>query len=250
MAIDARYDRQLVLDGIGEAGQSKLCSAHVLVVGVGGVGSAVAMALAAAGIEALTLWDDDRVELSNLHRQTLFAETDIGARKADCAARRIRQVNSKCAVTVVPQAATSARLTNWLHEDRRTVAAIVDATDNPTSRQALGDFAVQRRLPLVTAAAIGWHGQVGLYRLDLGAACVRCLVATAPHAADHCEGSGVAGPVPAVVGGMAAISIMRLLMGDAQEQSTMQTWDAIRQRTLMLDVRQEVGCQCVRLAVG
>ncbi|WP_158523217.1 HesA/MoeB/ThiF family protein [Oceanococcus atlanticus] len=242
--IDRRYSRQTVLDGLGEDGQASLKTTHVVIFGLGGVGGAAAISLAAAGVERLSLWDGDRVELSNLHRQTLYCESDIGAWKADCAAARIRAVNSCCEVHVHAVDATSTRLREWEARSGEPLSLVIDATDNPVARKLVSTFALRQRLALISAAAIGWHGQISCYRMDLGAACDRCAIATRPHELDHCEGAGVAGPVPAVIGGLAATAAINVRLGAADQTSTLMTWDARAQRFGTLQIPKRSACEC------
>ena len=241
---DRRYSRQTVLAGLGQDGQARLNAAHIVIIGLGGVGGAAAIALAAAGVERLTLWDGDRVELSNLHRQTVYCEADIGAFKADCAAARILAVNACCEVQARSVDATSMRLSEWQNGLHVPLSLVIDATDNPVARRTVSAFAHRHRLALISVAAIGWHGQVGCYRIDLGAACERCAIATMPHEGDHCEGSGVAGPVPAVIGGLAATAAFNLLLGTAEKQSALVTWDARSQRFANLRIQKRPDCEC------
>ena len=172
-----RYNRQIMLPQIGVEGQERLLAAHVLLLGLGGLGSPLAMYLAACGVGRLTLIDSDRVELANLQRQILYRSSDLGAGKAERAFRALADLNPEVRVDAVAERADLALLRGRL----RGVDLAVDATDNFETRQALNRACVEAAVPLVSGAVIRMEGQVAVFRNRRpGDACYRYLFGAGP----------------------------------------------------------------------
>jgi len=186
-----------------------LASSSALVIGVGGLGSPAALALGRAGVGTIGLIDPDLVETANLHRQPLYAEHDVGTPKVDAAAARLRaecpglQVNGRAARF---DAGSAALLDGF--------DVVVDGTDSVAAKFAINDAAVQRRLPLVHAGAVGTRAQV-LTVLPGTTACVRCLFEDPPEAeeAPSCQEAGVLGPAVNLAGTLQGVEAVRLLSG-------------------------------------
>jgi adenylyltransferase/sulfurtransferase len=207
-----RYARHIVLPHVGGAGQAKLKSARVLVIGAGGIGSGTIPALAAAGVGTLRLADDDVVALSNLQRQTLFTTADIGRAKVDVAAAHITALNPHVMVDAQALRATAATLPGLLAG----IDVVVDGSDNFATRLAVSDACTAARIPLVSAAIAQFHGQVGTYRgWQDHAPCYRCFVGDAhdPDQCDSCAEQGVLGAMVLMAGAFAAMEAMRVLIG-------------------------------------
>lgn len=221
MADLSRYARQIVLPEVGVAGQGALRDSRVLLVGLGGLGCPAARYLAGAGIGTLMLADRDRVEHSNLPRQTLYTEADVGRRKVDAAIEHLQQVDR------------SVQLYG-LHSAEDTLAAVakadvvLDCTDNFEARFALNAACVAARVPLVSGAAIRWQGQVAAFDLRRGGSCYACLYPNTGAAAEACEDAGIVGPVVGVVGAMQALLALQLLLGHGQVAGYLHSWDAQR----------------------
>ena len=212
----ARYARQLVLPELGPVGQERLRSARVLVVGCGGLGAPVIQQLAAAGVGGMTLVDDDVVEVSNLNRQTLFGEADVGDRKAVVAAGFVRRLDSDIDVQPLVERVTTARA-------RRLVAAhdvTVDCSDGLPTKYLLNDAAVRERRPLIHGAATAWSGQVLVVRSPQGP-CLRCLFPSLPPRGSlpTCRTAGILGAVTSVVGSFQAAEAVKVLVGDPRALS-------------------------------
>lgn len=232
----ARYARHIVLQEIGGTGQLRLARAQVLVVGAGGIGSPVIQYLAAAGIGQLTIVDDDRVDLSNLQRQTLFATTDVGRPKAELAAAAVTRLNPHVTARAVVTR-VSAETVGALLEDAPTV--IVDGCDNFDTRLLVADAALTRRIPLVSAAVGRFEGQLGVYRgWEPDKPCYRCFVGDAPaRDALTCAEEGVLGPVTGIVGSMAALEAIRQIVpfgDDSAGRLMLLDFLSLRFRTLAL----------------
>ena len=206
-----RYARQIILPQFGGAGQAKLKTAHVAVIGAGGIGCPAITYLAAAGVGQLTIIDHDHVELSNLQRQPLFTDADIGASKAKVAADAARRINPH--VEAVPIAGRlDAANAEMLLEG---ASLILDGCDNFETRLAVNRAAVALHIPLLSAAIGAFEGQVALYegwRADH--ACYACLVGNDPDRPGiNCAETGVMGGLAGMVGTMAALEVVRALTG-------------------------------------
>lgn len=208
-----RYLRHILLKEIGAQGQQKLLAARVLVVGAGGIGSPVIQYLAAAGVGRISIADDDRVALSNLQRQTIYRDADIGALKAECAVRFAGALNPSIAATAIVERLDGARA-NALFRDADLVVEGVDAIG---ARHALNDASIASRTPLVSAALGRFAAQVSLYKPWAGKdlPCYRCLVPETPprDAVLTCAEEGVAGPLAGVAGSIAALEAIKELTG-------------------------------------
>jgi adenylyltransferase/sulfurtransferase len=209
-----RYARQIVLPQIGGVGQKKLKAARVAIVGAGGIGSAVIPALAGAGIGALTIIDDDTVELGNLHRQPIFRERDEGYSKADLALQYVQRLNHFVSATPVQQRIASENATELLADH----FLVIDGSDNFATRLAVSDACVGLGISLVSAAAVQFQGQVGLFRSK---PCYRCFVGDAFDSddCDNCAELGVLGALPATVGSFAALLAINSICGIGDDQS-------------------------------
>jgi adenylyltransferase/sulfurtransferase len=205
-----RYARQVILEGVGPGGQAQIEGAKVAVIGCGGLGTPVIQYLAAAGVGQMTLYDDDVVEASNLNRQILHAEADLGRRKAESAADWIKAVNREVAVD-----ARNERIT--VHNAKSVLAAhdlTLDCTDGLPIKYLLNDAAVRTRSRLLHGAITAMSGQV-LYVPGETGPCLRCLFAEVPppEAVPTCQQSGVFGAGCGVVGGIMANEALKVLCG-------------------------------------
>jgi molybdopterin-synthase adenylyltransferase len=209
-----RYARHIVMPQVGGVGQRKLKAASVVVVGAGGIGSAVIPALAAGGVGRLTIIDNDVVEISNLHRQPLFRESDAGQSKAELAAAFVKGLNHFTEARPVRQrlSADNARSLLEGHD------LVVDGSDNFATRLAVSDSCVALSVPLVSAAAIQFQGQVGLFRSK---PCYRCFVGDAfdSDECDNCAELGVLGALTATVGSFAALLAINMIAGVGDDPS-------------------------------
>jgi adenylyltransferase/sulfurtransferase len=220
-----RYSRQLLLNDIDVAGQERLLCSRVLVLGLGGLGSPVAMYLAAAGVGKLLLADGDEVELSNLQRQIAHGQADIGLNKAVSAAATVAALNPDVTVEVIPQQMTEADLTPLVCD----VDLVVDATDNYAARFALNRACIAAAVPLVSAAAVRTEGQLSVFDPHRGGPCYRCLYPdTNDLTALTCSESGVLAPVVGVLGSLQAVEALKILAGFGEP---------LRGRLLILDLR-------------
>jgi len=201
-----RYARHLVLREIGGPGQQKLKAAHVLIVGAGGLGSPAALYLAAAGVGRITLVDPDRVSLSNLQRQILFVDSDVGRPKTRAARDRLEGLNPHAEVIACDEALTPETAAGLLTGQD----LVLDGCDNFETRFAVSEACLAAGIPLVSGAIGRWTGQVGVFT---GAPCYRCLVPDLPPDAETCQAVGVVGALAGVVGSMMALEAIKLITG-------------------------------------
>jgi molybdopterin/thiamine biosynthesis adenylyltransferase len=205
-----RYARHIVLPQLGGVGQRKLKGASIAIVGAGGIGSAVIPALAGAGIGRLTIIDDDVVDRTNLQRQPIFRDDQIGGSKADLAADFVRALNPHIDVDAIGQRLTADNAEALLsgHD------LVIDGCDNFATRLVVGDALTRREIPLVSAAAVQFQGQVALFRgWEADKPCYRCFVGDAfdTDDCDTCAEQGVLGALTATVGSFAALMTIRAI---------------------------------------
>lgn len=202
-----RYQRQQMLPEIGEAGQQRLRAARVVVVGAGGLGSTLLPLLAGAGVGYLRIWDPDRVELHNLHRQTLYIEEDVGQPKALCAARALAARNRDCVTEARQQALRASTVGQALSQ----VDLAIDAADSFAVTYTLSDACRPRNIPLISASVLGRQGYVGGF--CGGAPGYRALFPRLPASAASCDTAGVMGSAVATLGAMQAQMALSVLLG-------------------------------------
>lgn len=205
-----RYSRQIMLPDVDVAGQEKLFAAEVLIVGLGGLGSPVAMYLAAAGVGQLTLIDDDKVDLSNLQRQIVHTTENIQQMKVVSAANTLHALNPNVKIKSIDQRLNSEQL----QMEVEAADVVADCTDNFTTRFLLNKLSVQNKTPLVSGAAIRLEGQLSVFdprRTD--SPCYRCLYEELDDENLSCAQSGVLSPVVGVIGTLQAVETIKLIVG-------------------------------------
>ena len=207
-----RYARHIVLPQVGGIGQRRLKSASVAIVGAGGVGSAVIPALAGAGIGKLTIIDDDVVDRTNLQRQPIFRDDQVGQPKAELAAAFVRSLNPHVEAMAVRDRLSADNAESLLtgHD------LVIDGCDNFATRLVVGDTLTRLHIPLVSAAAVQFQGQVALFRgWESDKPCYRCFVGDVFDSddCDTCAEQGVLGALTATVGGFAALMAIRAIVG-------------------------------------
>jgi adenylyltransferase/sulfurtransferase len=209
-----RYARHIVLPQVGGFGQRRLKETSIAVVGAGGVGSGVIPALAGAGVGQITIIDDDVVDLSNLHRQPLFRERDAGYSKADLALQFVQRLNHHVKATPVQRHVDAGNANDLLTGH----PLVIDGSDNFATRLAVSDACVTLGIPLLSAAAVQFQGQVGLFRSK---PCYRCFVGDAFDAddCDNCAELGVLGALTGTIGNFAALLAINFIVGVGDDPS-------------------------------
>lgn len=236
----SRYARQLLLPGVGPAGQDRLRRARVAVVGAGGLGSPVLAYLAAAGVGELTVIDPDAVDLTNLHRQVLHDEASVGSAKVDSAGRAVAALNSSVRVNGRSVAIDAGNAMELLSGQD----VVVDATDSFAARYAANDAAVALGIPVVWAAIDRFAGQVSVFWAGR-APCYRCIFPVPPPAGSvaTCAEAGVLGALPGVMGSVQAVETLKLLLRTGEPLlGRLQCYDSLAATWSQLPVRRDPDC--------
>lgn len=234
-----RYSRQLLLPEVDLAGQERFKVARVLIVGAGGLGHPAALYLAAAGVGSLLLADDDRVETSNLARQVGFTSAQVGGRKVEALQATLATLNPHCRVGILAARITEATLADVDEPD-----LVLDCSDNFPTRFLLNRFCVERRLPLISGAAIRHAGQVAAF--DPGqpeAACYQCLYGEGEDAGLACSEAGVLGPLVGIVGSFQALLALRFL-ASRELPAALWSFDAGDFRWHRFALKRNPACPC------
>lgn len=246
-----RYSPQIMLPQFDIAGQQRLMASHALIIGLGGLGSPVAMYLAASGVGQLTLVDDDTVELSNLQRQILHTQADIGRVKVESAAETLRAMNPEINITTRAQRLNA----DDLHQAVQQADVVIDASDNFATRFAINQACVETHTPLVSGAAIRLEGQVSVFLNQspnndatkddpkTATPCYRCLYEDIPEPAATCSENGVLSPVVGIIGSIQATEAIKLLAGLGTSLSgRLLTLDAATMEFREIRLRQDPAC--------
>jgi adenylyltransferase/sulfurtransferase len=203
-----RYSRHTSLTQIGELGQARITASHVLIVGLGGLGSPASLYLAAAGVGRLSLADFDTVELSNLQRQVAHTTARTGQLKTESARQACQDLNPDCQVDTLDYALEDEDLDSLVAD----CTVVLDCTDNFPTRFAINAACVKHRVPLVSGAAIRFDGQISVYDTrEPDGPCYRCLYGENDSAVDTCAQAGILGPVVGMVGCVQAIEALKLI---------------------------------------
>ncbi|MDH5911559.1 molybdopterin-synthase adenylyltransferase MoeB [Vibrio splendidus] len=203
-----RYNRQIILKQFDFEGQEALKQSSILVLGAGGLGCASAQYLATAGIGKLTLIDDDIVELSNLQRQVLHTDADIGKKKVDSAAESLQILNPHLTIETVDHRLDDQALGKLIEAH----SLVLDASDNVETRNQLNRLCYASKTPLVSGAAIRMEGQISVFTYqDADAPCYQCLSALFGNAALSCVEAGVMAPVVGMVGAAQALEAIKVI---------------------------------------
>ncbi len=238
-----RYARHILLREVGGTGQARLKAARVLIVGAGGLGSPLALYLAAAGVGRLGIVDPDRLELSNLQRQVAHTTGRLGASKVDSAAQAMREINPEVDVACYP----------WRLDDGNVAELIAgydlicDGTDNFATRFLLADACVAGRRTLISAAVLRFEGQLSTFKphLDPQGPCYRCLYPAPPPegTVPSCSEAGVLGAVTGVMGTLQATEVLKEIIGIGESLSGwLLVWEALGATFRKLRLRKDPAC--------
>ena len=236
---DGRHHRQLILPEIGEAGQRRLQDAAVLVVGLGALGAPVSLYLAAAGVGRIGLLDDQRVERSNLNRQILYQDSDLGRPKVEAARNRLRALDPALTLEAIYDTFRPANASQLL----AAYDLVIDGTDSFETKFLLNDAAVLLGKPLVHGAALQWSGQV--LTVLPGGPCLRCLFFEPPDpgVVQTCEEAGIMGAVTGVIGSVQAEEAIKLLLGSGEPLSgRIFQHDALRAESRTTEFQRDPRC--------
>lgn len=233
------YNRQIMLPQIGLGGQEKLISSQVLICGVGGLGSPVALYLAAMGIGHIGLIDGDTVSLSNLNRQLLYSPADVGRLKVEVAEEQLHRLNPQISVSAYAQTLTednAARLISGFD-------IIVDCLDSLAARFILNDACILQDKPFVHAGVSGLSGQI-MTVIPHKSPCLRCLLPGSDSGEEQTNVKGVLGATAGAIGSIQATEVFKYLLGLPLNDRGLLIYDGIRSSLQNITVKPDPGCFC------
>ncbi len=212
-----RYARQLALPDISQAQQERLAASHICMVGAGGLGAAALPYLAAAGVGRLTIYDNDTVSISNLHRQTIYKNEQEGQNKAEAAAAYLRALNPEINVQCHPERLALKDLDSSapaLQNDLPHYDLILDGSDNFETKTLLNKVSIEKRMPLISASVNQWRGQIGVFAgFAAGQPCYHCLFPELPGDTRNCNEAGILGTSAGLTGMWQAHLALCFLLG-------------------------------------
>lgn len=236
-----RYSRHILLAQVGIEGQEKLLGAHALIVGAGGLGSPVALYLAAGGVGRITICDGDSVDLTNLQRQIAHFTHSLGSNKALSARRTLEAINPEISVTAIPQRIEGAELGRLVAQ----ADIVLDASDNFATRHAVNRACVAHGKPLVSGAAIRFDGQVAVFDLRRpDAPCYHCLFPEADgEEGERCAVMGVFAPLVGIIGSTQAAEALKILSGAGESlNGRLLLLDGLRMEWRSIRLRKDPAC--------
>jgi molybdopterin/thiamine biosynthesis adenylyltransferase len=237
-----RYSRHLLLEEIDVAGQEKLLGSHILIIGAGGLGSAAAPYLAAAGVGQITLVDHDKVELTNLQRQIMHNHKSIGQHKVDSGKQFLQSINPSLTINAIAERASENLLTKLLP----TVDLVLDCTDNFATRQLINANCFNQKVPLVSGAALKFDGQLSVFDFrNESSPCYACLFSPKEQFEEvSCASMGIFSPLVGIIGAMQAAQALQVLIGFGQPLvGRMLLWNALN--TQIDEIRFSRNPECL-----
>jgi molybdopterin/thiamine biosynthesis adenylyltransferase len=237
-----RYSRHLLLEEIDVAGQEILLGSHILIVGAGGLGSAAAPYIAAAGVGTITLVDHDKVELTNLQRQIMHTQNSIGKSKVESGKQFLHSMNPALTINAIAEKASEDLLKALLP----TVSLVLDCTDNFATRQIINTACFDNKVPLVSGSALKFDGQLSVFDFRSAASpCYACLFSPAEQFEEvSCASMGIFSPLVGIIGAMQAAQALQVLIGFGQPLvGRMLLWNALN--TEIDEIRISRNSECL-----
>jgi adenylyltransferase/sulfurtransferase len=235
----SRHARHVALAQVGAAGQERISASTALLIGVGGIGCAVASHLAASGVGKLLLCDFDTVDATNLGRQFLYGPGDIGKLKAVQAAARLARINPDIQINAITERLAGADLASAVAG----ADVVLDGSDNFATRFQVNDACVAANTCLISGAAIRLEGQVTEFGPDYTTSpCYRCLYREADESLENCAGNGVLGPVAGTIGSLMAVEALKFLAGIESPRGVLRLFDAASGEFRSLAVKKRGDC--------
>lgn len=205
-----RYSRHIMLPQLDIDGQEKLWQSHALIVGLGGLGCPVAQYLAASGVGTLTLVDNDRIDATNLQRQVLYQQNDVGSLKAEAAKAQLNNLNDEIDIHTIKMFLDERSALNDLLGN---IDIVIDCSDNLATRNLLNSACYSTKTPLVSGSAIRMEGQVACFTMNENSHCYGCLSQFFSEQTQSCSESGVLSPIVGLIGSIQATEAIKMLAG-------------------------------------
>ena len=238
--VSGRDSRHNSLPQIGIEGQKKISNSVAVVVGMGGIGCIAASYLTSSNIGKIYVCDFDAVDESNLGRQILYNENDIGRKKSECSKRNLSKINSSIEIIPVDKRIDETELSKFTDMGN---AIILDCTDNFGSRFEINKFAVNNNLYLVVGAAIRFEGQVSVFGNNYKISpCYNCLYQKDDETLEDCSGSGVLSPIPGIIGAIMAAETMKIMAGMNIENNKLNIYDGLSNEWSSIKTKKRNQC--------
>ena len=205
-----RFEKQIILKKIGLAGQKKIFSANVLVIGLGGLGCPLLTYIASSGVGKIGIVDFDKVEISNLNRQTLFNLSDIGKFKVNQAKKAINKINKKIKVIPFKKKLTSKNIKKIFNNFN----IICDGTDNYNTRYLINDYCLKNKKILISSAISKFDGQLMKFNFKKKGPCYRCFMPSPPDFENNCQTEGIFSPVAGIMGSLQANEVLKCILNN------------------------------------
>ena len=234
------YSRQIMLPQFGIEGQQRLHDAHVIIIGVGGLGSPVAMYLAASGVGKLTLVDFDTVDESNLQRQIVHNTNNIGESKVSSAKKNLLKLNPETSINCIDKKLSPDELALLIKDSN----CVIDATDNFPTRFLINKACYTQRIALVSAAAIQFEGQISVFDFrQKDSACYACLYTEDGEENTSCSENGILAPVVGIMGSMQALETIKIICGIGETlQNRLLIFDALALQWRTMNFKKDAHC--------
>ena len=238
-----RFEKQIILKKIGIAGQKKILLSNVLVVGIGGLGCPLITYLAASGVGKIGIVDFDKVEISNLNRQTLFGTRDLGKLKVDQAKKEIKKLNKKIKIITFKKRLTSKNIRSIFNK----FDIICDGTDNFHTRFLINDYCLKNKKILISAAISKFNGHLFKFNFKKKGPCYRCFMPQIPTTEKNCQTEGIFSPVAGIMGSLQANEVLKTILNTKDDlNSQILIFDALKTefRKLKISINKKCVNKC------
>ena len=234
-----RFEKQIILKKIGLAGQKRIFSANVLVIGLGGLGCPLLTYIASSGVGKIGIVDFDKVEISNLNRQTLFNPSDIGKFKVNQAKKAINKINKKINVIPFKKKLTSKNIKKIFSS----FDIICDGTDNYNTRYLINDFCLRNKKILISSAISKFDGQLMKFNFKKKGPCYRCFMPSPPDFENNCQNEGIFSPVAGIMGSLQANEVLKTILNTKDDLTNLVlVFDALKTEFRKLKISINPGC--------
>jgi len=235
-----RFEKQIILKNIGISGQKKIALSKVLIVGIGGLGCPLATYLAASGVGTIGIVDHDKVEISNLSRQTLFKSKDVGKYKVIQAKKVISNINNKIKIITFKEKLKSENIRKIF----KNFDIICDGTDNFYTRYLINDYALKYRKILISSAINKYDGQLMKFNFKKKGPCYRCFMPDIPNADNNCQNDGIFSPVAGIIGTLQASEVLKTVLNSSPDlNGKMIIFDALKSDFRKIKISINPKCQ-------